>query len=249
MPYANNQGVRVHYKIEGAGPPLILQHGFTDSLESWYENGYVETLKRDFRLILVDARGHGASDKPHDLDAYVMERRTADIVAVLDDLGVENAHYFGYSMGGWIGFGMAKHAPGRLMGLIVGGTHPGPRTRAGHPMLQPDIILQGAAAIPGTWDAPLSPALTTRVLSNDMEAIRAAVPEDPGCIDILPSMTMPCLLIAGGEDRVHGLAQAAAAAIPDAAFVTIPGLAHVGTLHRADLVLPHVSAFLARVSR
>jgi len=61
MPYAHNEGVRIHYQTEGAGPPLILQHGFTDSLESWYELRYVEALQNAYRLILVDARGHGAS--------------------------------------------------------------------------------------------------------------------------------------------------------------------------------------------
>ena len=65
MPYANNHGIRLHYQVEGAGPPLVLQHGFSDSLESWYEMGYVTPLKQDYRLILIDARGHGASDKPH----------------------------------------------------------------------------------------------------------------------------------------------------------------------------------------
>jgi pimeloyl-ACP methyl ester carboxylesterase len=64
MPYTNSQGVRIRYHIEGDGPPLVLQHGFTDSLESWYELGYVEALQHDYRLILVDARGHGASAKP-----------------------------------------------------------------------------------------------------------------------------------------------------------------------------------------
>jgi hypothetical protein len=52
MPYANNQGVRIHYQIEGKGPALVLQHEFTDSLESWYELGYVNALKQDYRLIL-----------------------------------------------------------------------------------------------------------------------------------------------------------------------------------------------------
>ena len=65
MPYANNQEVRIHYRVEGDGIPLVLQHGFSDSLESWYEMGYVEPLKHDYRLILIDARGHGAvKNKP-----------------------------------------------------------------------------------------------------------------------------------------------------------------------------------------
>jgi pimeloyl-ACP methyl ester carboxylesterase len=48
----------------------VIQHGFTDSMATWYELGYVEALQPDYQLILVDARGHGHSDKPHDPDAY-----------------------------------------------------------------------------------------------------------------------------------------------------------------------------------
>ena len=57
-----------HYRVEGDGQPLVLQHGFTDSLETWYDTGYVNGLKRQYWLILIDARGHGASDKPHEPD-------------------------------------------------------------------------------------------------------------------------------------------------------------------------------------
>jgi pimeloyl-ACP methyl ester carboxylesterase len=83
MPYTDNRGVRVHYRIEGAGPPLVLQHGFTQSVEDWYECGYVDALSRDYRLILVDARGHGGSDKPHDSSTYPLEKRVSDVVAVM----------------------------------------------------------------------------------------------------------------------------------------------------------------------
>src|SRR3984893_13969291 len=84
MPYADNGNVRIHYQVEGEGPALVLQHGFTESVVDWYEAGYVEALRPDYRLILIDARGHGASDKPHDPDAYVLNRRVSDVVAVLD---------------------------------------------------------------------------------------------------------------------------------------------------------------------
>ena len=82
MPYTDNQRVRIHYRIEGEGPSLVLQHGFLQSIEDWYECGYVDALKRDYRLVLVDARGHGSSDKPHDPDAYPLDNRVADVVAV-----------------------------------------------------------------------------------------------------------------------------------------------------------------------
>jgi pimeloyl-ACP methyl ester carboxylesterase len=84
MPYVNNGGVRIHYQVEGEGPALVLQHGFTESVTDWYESGYVGALTPDYRLILIDARGHGASDKPHDPDAYALNRRVSDVAAVLD---------------------------------------------------------------------------------------------------------------------------------------------------------------------
>ena len=127
MPYADNQGIRVHYKVEGEGPPLVLQHGSTSSIQAWYQNGYVEPLKPHYQLILVDARGHGASDKPHDAVSYALPfalpLRVSDIVAVLDDLGIQKAHYWGYSMGGWIGFGL------NLTALIITPCCEGTRNR------------------------------------------------------------------------------------------------------------------------
>jgi pimeloyl-ACP methyl ester carboxylesterase len=75
----------------------------TGYLESWRERGYTNVLGDDYRLILIDARGHGRSDKPHEPEAYVRELRATDVVAVLDDLGIGKTNYFGYSMGGRIG--------------------------------------------------------------------------------------------------------------------------------------------------
>jgi pimeloyl-ACP methyl ester carboxylesterase len=124
MPYANSQGVRIHYQIEGAGVPLVLQHGFSDSLESWYEQGYVERLQDAYQLILIDARGHGASDKPHDSAAYDFQSNVADILAVLDALHIPTAHFLGYSMGGQIGFALAQYAAARFASLIIGGADP-----------------------------------------------------------------------------------------------------------------------------
>jgi pimeloyl-ACP methyl ester carboxylesterase len=60
MPYTENHGVRIHYRVVGAGKPLVLHHGFTESIEDWSECGYVDALQSEHELILIDARGHGA---------------------------------------------------------------------------------------------------------------------------------------------------------------------------------------------
>ena len=104
MPYANNDGVRIHYKIEGEGPTLILQHGYTMNLERWYQVGYVDALKSHYQLILIDLRGHGASDKPHDRAAYTWPVEVMDVLAVIDDLNISQTMFWGYSRGGGIGF-------------------------------------------------------------------------------------------------------------------------------------------------
>ena len=103
MPYAINQGVRIHCRVEGEGAPLVLQHGFSWSMKSWVRPGYVAALRPHHRLILVDARGHGDSDKPHDASAYELSLRVGDIIAVRDALDVRAADFWGYSMGDGLG--------------------------------------------------------------------------------------------------------------------------------------------------
>ena len=126
MPYVDNGGVRIHYHVEGEGTPLVLQHGLTSSILRWYEFGFVDALKGDYRLLVIDARGHGDSGKPYDAEAYDRKLMASDVIAVLDAEGVDRAHYMGYSMGGSIGFGIAESFADRVHSLIIGGMHPYP---------------------------------------------------------------------------------------------------------------------------
>jgi pimeloyl-ACP methyl ester carboxylesterase len=86
MPLANNQGVQINYEVTGYGPPLFLMHGFSGNHTSWHGYGYVAALQDSYQLILIDARGHGASSKPHTPEAYDYQRLIEDMIAVLDDL-------------------------------------------------------------------------------------------------------------------------------------------------------------------
>ena len=174
MAHVQSGDLRIHYRVEGAGPPLVLAHGFGDSLESWYEYGYVRSLSDDHRLILIDARGHGASDKPLDPAAYGSALMVGDIVSVLDACGVEKSDFYGYSMGGDTGLEMATLRPERLRSLIAGGASP-----VGN--LTDDVA--GRLAAPGKlgeallqiWDeqAVISPALRSRLSANDWAALSA----------------------------------------------------------------------------
>jgi pimeloyl-ACP methyl ester carboxylesterase len=249
MPYVDNGGVCIYYEVEGDGPPLLLHHGFTDSIGGWREFGYVNALRGDYRLILIDARGHGASDRPHDPAAYEMARRASDVVAVLDELGVERTHYLGYSMGGRIGFDTAKLAPERLRSLLIGGSHP--------------FAVDGRAIhAPGFSDGmeafldrqPLpghvkTAAFRARMLANDADALIAASVYRPGLKGILPTLTMPCLAYVGGDDPAGPQVEAWIRLVPYGTLVVLPGLDHWAGMYRSNLVLPHVRAFLERVAR
>jgi pimeloyl-ACP methyl ester carboxylesterase len=104
MPYANNNGVKIYYEVEGEGPPLVLAHPLTASLNSWKRDKFPDALRKDFQLILFDARGHGQSDKPGEASAYAVTTMANDVLTLLDTIGIRTTHYFGYSMGAKIGF-------------------------------------------------------------------------------------------------------------------------------------------------
>jgi pimeloyl-ACP methyl ester carboxylesterase len=252
MPYADNEGVRIHYRTEGQGPPLVLQHWSLATLEVWYDHGYVSALKDDYQLILLDARGHGGSDKPHEPEAYGLKQRVDDIVAVLDDLGIAKAHFFGYSMGGWIGFGVALHAPERFHSLIIGGQHPYAQSLDGLRQLVRCGVENGPEAFVAMLEKDqwtLSSEERARMRAYDFEALLAVAQDRQSLEAVLPTMTMPCLLIVGEEDSVYPAAKKCAKQMPNVTFVSLPGLDHGGTITRSDLVLPHVVKFLAEVGQ
>lgn len=250
MPFIDNAGIRIHYEIEGEGPPLLLHHGATDSLESWYERGYVSALKPGNRLILIDARGHGDSGKPHDPESYATELMVGDVLAVLDHLGVATTRYFGYSMGALTGFGMARFALGRVQAFILGGAPPiaGGSAYSG---ADGDVLVKAFQSGPETvlamYGKCLTPPLESRLRANDMEALiawRRKRMSSPGFQEVLSSITAPTLLFAGSADPIHAQVQASAADIRGATFVSLPDLGHIEAMCRSDLVLPHVLQFL-----
>jgi len=58
MPFVDNKGVRIHYKVEGKGSFIVLLHGFNENMDEWYQLSYVESLKQNYQIILIDMRGH-----------------------------------------------------------------------------------------------------------------------------------------------------------------------------------------------
>jgi pimeloyl-ACP methyl ester carboxylesterase len=260
MPYADNQGIRIHYQVEGKGPPLVLQHGLCGSLEMWRQEDYdyVKALKNDHQIVLIDARGHGASDKPHDPQAYKMASMVADVIAVLDDLKISKAHFLGYSMGGRIGWGIAKYAPERFHSLIIGGSGPPYESDPEEPSFFRDLFKKEMDAVSATMETIFgsrwTPSIQAIIRSSDLDALIALTSAGdwisglPGFEDVLSAVTVPCLLFVGEKDPSYPHAQKASEVLPNATFVSFPDLDHIEAVWRIDLVLPHIRKFLAEVS-
>lgn len=236
MPEARNGSASIHYEVEGAGEPLVLAHLYPRELNSWRNSGYVDALKDSYQLILIDSRGLGKSEKDHDPEHYEAKYRAGDVVAVLDDLGVQTTHYWGYSLGGRAGWCMAKYAPERLRSLILGGVEPSPDNTGMAGLLQrvKDAVASGQAA--------------ELYAGNDPESLAACLAgliTDPPFEDVMSKTTIPCLLYAGEADRFYpGSRKAGVEVIPGARFFSIPELDHTQAFEKSELVLPHVREFL-----
>jgi pimeloyl-ACP methyl ester carboxylesterase len=206
MPQTESHGARIHYDIEGQGPPVVFVHGFSGSRNSWRGYGFVEPLKTEYQLILMDARGHGESSKPHHPDAYDYRLMVDDVIAVMDDLDLPTASYVGFSMGGTIGFGLAKHYPHRVRSLIIGGQTPFNRTDPGKPSPLLDLyeraVEQGPELIVDTfrtWFGPDTPEADERIRSSDIRAaaaqLRGMREHRPDFGDDLAAMTITILAL------------------------------------------------------
>jgi pimeloyl-ACP methyl ester carboxylesterase len=198
-------GARIAYRSTGAGPPIVLVHGSALSQVIWRGFGYLRDLGADHTVITLDLRGHGRSDKPTEESRYGMDLLAADVLAVLDALGVESAHYLGYSLGGRVGFCLADARPERITTLIsvagAPGNRPGAFDRLFFPSCIETIESGGMTAFLDEWQAHSGEALdqATRAAfaANDGPALAAYMrrsERDTGVSQArLAALTLPVL--------------------------------------------------------
>ncbi len=253
MPFTEHQGVRIHYRMEGSGPTILMVHGHTNSAQGWYDGGYVAALAPTYRLVMPDLPGHGQSDRPHDLAPYGRERLVGAMLAALDAAGGGRAIYWGYSQGTMIGFGTALLAAERFDAWVLGGMHPyGPTDGRKNARVEP--LRQGMEAYIAWMEAqqgPFAPERRARMLAADAQALAScaeatdAYRHQP---EALAKLTAPALFYCGTADGLFEGAQRAAAAVPGTRFVALPGLNHGQASARGDMILPAVVPFLAEVT-
>jgi len=112
--FFTSNGVQIRYVDQGAGEPVVLVHGYTNVIENnWIATGVLPNLVKDHRVIALDLRGHGKSDKPHDPKAYA--ELGQDVVRLLDHLHIVRADIVGYSLGGIITAKLLTTNPDRFI--------------------------------------------------------------------------------------------------------------------------------------
>jgi pimeloyl-ACP methyl ester carboxylesterase len=192
-----------------------------------------------------------------------------DIVTILDTLKIKRTNYFGYSMGGRIGFRIPLVAPERFNALVLGGaTYPvkGDEDKKDDIMVSIQASLEIALKEPSekimeTYvtlrekrNGPMPPVRRVLSLKNDPLALLAAVQAHLDAIspkpeETLPLFTMPCLVIAGEADPRFSSAKESARRMPNATFVPLPRLNHAEGLAHIEVMLPNIRKFLAEVNR
>jgi pimeloyl-ACP methyl ester carboxylesterase len=246
MAYAQNtlDATRVYFEDDGGpGAPTVILGGFLDPIElvrRWPVATALRGLPEEFRLVFIDHRGHGRTDKPHDDRAYAMHLRVADVVAVLDELGIERAHIIGLSWGGRLAFGVGEHARERVLSIVAVGQQPyaidpdGPLTRVVGDALGASrhrgiaALVEAFEGLAGRYPEPVR----RRYLAQDAAAMRAAwnaaLTEGPVSPD-LGGWRVPCLICVAADDAdFFEQARRAAAEIPDAEFVSVDRTDHLG---------------------
>ena len=228
----DSDGVRLHYEVNWPerGSPMVAVHGFaSDYRLNWVGTRWQEALTSSgFRVIGLDCRGHGHSDKPHDEAAYAVEVMAGDVVRLLDELDIQSAAFLGYSMGARITLEVLLDFPDRISRAVLGGIG------AAGAIDRPDAIARALRAGEPTED-PVARTFYRFASSrpiNDLEALAACIVglRPDANPQRLAAIQTPILVVVGENDDIARNAPELVELIPTARLVTIPGRDHMSAV-------------------
>jgi len=251
--------VRLAYEVEGHGPALLLHLGAGCDSELWRAAGYAKALSQSYTCVLFDHRGHGESDKPRGAEAYHIDRLTADVVELLDHLGIESTAFWGYSAAVCQGAMLAERHPERIWALVVSGSVSPP---------DPDPDSDGYAWVEAAaaefrehgWEKliarfeqqepdPVPTWMTDRIRATDVEQYVDLIESFPDWRweewDALQTVAAPTLFLTGALEDPDDDVGTIVARMHHGERVRLPGLGHINAFLATESVLPHVEAFLA----
>lgn len=260
---AHSDGVGIAYDVRGEGEPLVLVHGLAYDRHGW--GRLPDLLAERFRIVLVDNRGVGESEAPP--GPYSVPQLAADVVAVLDDAGIERTNLFGVSLGGYVAQEFALAYPERLSRLVLCSAAPG--GAAAHPMpaagveafgkyptmereaglrlmVENSLGARGVRELPGLADEIFAYRLEH---APSLEAWRAQAVAGATYVndDRVREISAPTLVLAGGADAVVDArnAELLASLIPAARAVVVPERGHLLIWEDSERVAELVVEFLS----
>lgn len=230
MPSFHNGDVEIAYLDEGEGDPIVLVHGFASSKTvNWvYPTWVSELRKHGYRVIALDNRGHGDSEKLYDPESYHIGIMAGDITALMDHLKIERADIMGYSLGGRMTAWLAHRVPQRLRSAILGGIAMG-LIEGGGPgenvakALEADTLEDVTDPIGRTFRAFADQTRSDRrALAACLRGSRRLMTREEAA-----DITVPVLIAVGTEDEIAGSASELGKIIPGSKVLDIPNRDHM----------------------
>lgn len=261
-------GVRYEVRVGGAGPGLLLLHGFTGRGAAW--GPHIHAFRRFATTIQVDLLGHGRSDAPLDPARHAVERQAADIAEIVRRVGPTPVDVLSYSFGARIALALALAAPDVVRRLILESPSAGiadpverRQRRLADETLADEIEYDGIAPFVARWEnlplfashAGMPPERRRRLhderllnrpagLANSLRG--AGQGAMTPLYDRLAEIATPTLVVCGEVDPVRSRAEEVATGIPGAALAIVPGVGHTPHLESParfrDIVLPFMTA-------
>jgi pimeloyl-ACP methyl ester carboxylesterase len=240
----DSNGVKIRYTVQGEGEPVVLVHGFTASVEAnWGEPGIIAELAKEYRVIALDARGHGQSGKPHDPAVYGFNM-VEDVIRLMDHLGMLKAHIAGYSMGGGITLQAVATYPDRFYSAILGGAGWQPPGSPFEGMMNvlaesleqgkglgPLILALNPAGQPPPTAEQIAAANERLLATNDPLALAAVVRGFRGnrviTADALRAIDVPMLAVVGDIDPIKASVDAMKGVATELEVKVLPGKDHL----------------------
>ena len=265
-----DDGVSLEVLVTGSGPALFLVHGFGGAKEDFSD--HIESLSREYRVVVFDHRGHGESGAPTDEASYSLERLGADILCVADALGEETFVLLGHSMGGMVARKVALTFPDRIDALILMDTCHGPIAAVDGDLIEMGAqiaLTDGMTTLKEILDAgtPLDNPAYQRLLEErpgyrefqekkfgSLSAVMwativRAIRDQSDDLEAMRLLEMPTLVIVGEVDLPFvSQSRAMADAIPGGALVVIPDAGHSPQFENADAWANALNSFLESVA-
>lgn len=248
MRYFDSDGVEIAFLDEGQGDPVILVHGFASTAAvNWVNTSWTEALKRaGRRVVALDNRGHGASGKLYEQDAYGAELMAEDVRRLMDHLAIARADFIGYSMGARISAFLAINHPERVRRVVFGGLGSGMVEGVGDP--EPIASALEAPSLDAvSHQQGRAFRLFAEQTGSDLSALAACMRGGRRKItrEMVATIRSPVLVAVGETDKIAGSAEELASLIPGAEVLVIPRRDHMKAV--GDRVFKETTlAFLSR---